>query len=120
MQGGNFYNELRGKIVGMGGLAFGAPRVVLTTPDTLSQSDFMVCTNLTVAGAVALTLPSGTGVGQTFWIKDLKRDAGANNITITPAAGETIEGSATLVLSTNGAAVWLYKATSTAWVVLSS
>jgi hypothetical protein len=56
--------------------------------------------NLTVAGAVAVTLPAGAAK-QVFIIVDGKGDAATNNITITPNGAETIRGAATLVLANN-------------------
>lgn len=71
----------------------------------VSTSDFTVLSNLTVAGAVAVTLPAG--VDKTIYvIGDTKGDAQTNNITITPASG-TINGAATYVIKNNFGAVTL-------------
>lgn len=75
-------------------------RTALASPVTVAAAtDCVVVTNLTVAGAVAVTLPAGSSK-QVFYIVDGKGDAATNNITITPAAG-TINGAATYVISTN-------------------
>lgn len=65
-----------------------------------ATTDYAIFSDLSVAGAVAVTLPAGVD-GQIFVIGDGKGDAGTNNITITPDAGDTIGGSATLVLDHN-------------------
>jgi len=78
-----------------------AARVAVTTPIAVSATtDCVVVSNLTVAGAVAVTLPAGAAK-QVFIIVDGKGDAATNNITITPNGAETIRGAATLVLANN-------------------
>ena len=66
---------------------------------TVTTADYVVVVNKTVGAASAVALPAGA-TGLTFVIKDGKGDAGANNITISPAAG-TIDGAATNVIATN-------------------
>lgn len=74
---------------------------------TVTTADYLVIVNKSVGAASAVALPAGA-LGQVFVIKDGKGDAGANNITITPAAG-TIDGGATLVISSNyGKATLIY------------
>lgn len=87
-------------------------RVALTTPVTVvAGTDYIIVTNLTTPGAVAVNLPATPTAGLTYVIKDGKGDAAANNITITPAAG-TIDGAATLVIAANyGRAVLTYNGT---------
>ena len=87
-------------------------RVALTTPVTVvAGTDYIVVSNLTTPGAVAVNLPATPATGLTYVIKDGKGDAAANNITITPAAGN-IDGAGTLVLATNYArAVLVYNGT---------
>jgi hypothetical protein len=76
-------------------------RVATTSPVTVAAgTDYVVVTNLSSAGAVAVNLPASPTTGLTYRIKDGKGDAASNNITITPAAG-TIDGAATYVISTN-------------------
>lgn len=96
-------------------------RVATTTPVTISATtDFAVVTNLSVAGAVGVTLPAGVN-GQMFIILDGKGDALTNNITITPNGAETINGAATLVLAQNRQSVILqYSSTGAQWRVLGS
>lgn len=91
-------------------------RVATTTPITVSATtDCVVVSNLSVAGAVAVTLPAGVS-GQMFAIVDGKGDAATNNITITPTAGN-INGASTLVLNSNREGVILAYS-GTEWVVL--
>jgi hypothetical protein len=87
-------------------------RVALTTPVTVvAGTDYIVVSNLTTPGAVAVNLPATPATGLTYIIKDGKGDAGANNITITPAAGN-IDGVGTLVIAANyGRAVLTYNGT---------
>ena len=66
---------------------------------TVTTADYVVVVNKAVGAATAVALPAGV-TGLRFVIKDGKGDAGANNITISPAAG-TIDGAATNVISTN-------------------
>jgi len=94
-----------------------AIRVALVTPDVVSATaDYSVVTKLTAPAAVAVNLPAGVA-GQTFVIMDGTGDARTNNVTITPFAGGTIGGAATLVLDHDGqAAVIQYVGTD--WKVL--
>lgn len=94
-----------------------AIRAVLTSPITVSATaDYTVVAKLTVPAAVAVNLPAGVA-GQTFVILDGTGDASTNNVTITPFAGATIGGAATLVLDHDGqAAVIQYVGTD--WKVL--
>ena len=94
-----------------------AIRVALVTPDAVSATaDYSVVTKLTVPAAVAVNLPAGV-VGQTFVVLDGTGDARTNNVTITPFAGATINGAATLVLDHDGQAV-VIQYVGTDWKVL--
>lgn len=95
-----------------------AVREAVTTPVTVaSTTDCVVISNLTVAGPVAVNLPAGVA-GQVFMIIDGKGDANTNNITITPNGAETINGAATLTLtSNNGAVIIVFRGTN--WTVAS-
>lgn len=82
----------------------GAVRVVVAAGAiTVTTADYLVVVNKTVGAASAVALPAGV-TGQAFVIKDGKGDANANNITITPAAGN-IDGAGTLVMTVNYQAV---------------
>lgn len=75
-------------------------RVATTTPITVAVTDHVVISQLGTPGAVAVNLPATPATGLEFVIKDGTGDAAANNITITPAAGN-IDGAGTLVLAAN-------------------
>lgn len=90
----------------------GAGAVVITRDD-----DLVIVTKATGA-ATAATLPADFVPGKHYGLKDGKRDAGTNNITVTPASG-TVEGSATKVISTNGKGLWFARdAGDTDWKVV--
>lgn len=77
---------------------------------TVSATDDVVVVNKTVGAATTVNLPAGF-TGRRYTIKDGKGDAAANNITITPAAGN-IDGAGTLVISANyGKATIVYNGT---------
>lgn len=67
---------------------------------TVARTDYIIVVNKTVGAATTVNLPAAPVVGEMFIIKDGRGDAGANNITITPAAGN-IDGAGTLVINTN-------------------
>jgi hypothetical protein len=95
----------------------GATRIATSSPVTVTTTDYVVLSNLAVAGAVAVTLPAGTD-GRIFVVGDAKGDAATNNITVTPTAS-TINGAATFVLSSNKAVVALqYSSTASEWKVI--
>lgn len=96
-----------------------AIRVATSSPVTVAAAtDYAVVCKLSVAGAVAVTLPAGVA-GQIFVILDGTGDASTNNITITPNGGQTINGAATLVLDHDRQAVMIqYSSTGTDWKVL--
>lgn len=114
----NLLTTFRGQKLLLAGFVEEGLRVVLTTPDTLTDNDYQVACNLTVAGAVALTLPSA-GLGAVFKIWDQKGDAASNNITITPGAGDTIEGAATAVINVAYGCLEIVKESSTNWKIRS-
>lgn len=74
---------------------------------TLAQNDFIVEVNKATGAATTVNLPSTPIVGKIYAIKDGKGDAGTNNITLTPAAGN-IDGAATYVMNTNYQATKIY------------
>lgn len=77
-----------------------------------------------VAGAVTITLPDVTkwvlqganpapyipasAFGRSIWIKDLGYNATANNITVNPHAGQTIDGLASFDIIQDGQLIRLY------------
>ncbi len=95
----------------------GAIRIATSTPVTISSTDYTVLSNLTIAGAVAFTLP--IGVDKTIYvIGDTKGDAETNNITISPNSG-TINGAATYVIANNfGAVAIQYSTAASEWKII--
>lgn len=85
-------------------------RVATSSPVTLTTADYTVVTNLTVAGAVAVTLPTGV-LGQVFVIADGKGDARTNNVTITGAGAQTINGSTYVINENYGGVVIQFNGT---------
>lgn len=80
--------------------------------------DDVIIVNKTVAGATAVTLPGSPTQGDQYTIKDGKGDAAANNITVSPSAGN-IDGAATNVINSNfGFRTYIYNGTQ--WNVISS
>jgi hypothetical protein len=75
---------------------------------SLNASDDILLVSYTSTGAVSLTLPSAQCVdGRAIVIKDSGGTAGTNNITIGTENAETIDGSATKVISSNYGSVKL-------------
>lgn len=86
---------------------FRLPTLVATaTPVAVAATNQVVITKMAAASAVAVNLPAAPVSGQTHTIKDGKGDAAANNVTITPAAGN-IDGAANYVLTQNYESVTL-------------
>ncbi len=98
-----------------------AVRTATSTPVTVAAAtDFTVITNLTVAGAVAVTLPAGVNK-QMFIVIDGKGDGATNNITVSGTGGQTIAGAATYVIATDrGAAYFQWSTTENTWQVINS
>ena len=88
------------------GLALEPVRIALVSPDTVLATDSIVSYQLTVPGAVAVTLPAGV-TGTVYYLKDGTGDAAANNITITPNGADTIDDAATATINTNYGALTL-------------
>lgn len=86
------------------------PRKTIThsgSPYTPAITDYELCGD-TTGGTVAFNLPTSPTAGERFLFVDCNGDAATNNLTIVPAAGETIGQSHTssaLTLNVNGASV---------------
>ena len=94
-----------------------AVRKAVVTPDVVASSDCIVVTDLTVAGAVAVTIPAGANK-QVFFVVDGKGDANTNNITLTPTGADTIDGGATLAMTGDGEGIGLvYNSADTDWKI---
>lgn len=98
-----------------GGRAVATRSVTAAGAVTVSATtDYYVGINKTVGAATVVNLPAGV-TGMTFVIKDEKGDAAANNITITPAAGN-IDNAGTKIMNVNLQSVTLFY-NGTQWTV---
>ena len=93
----------------------GATVVVTTTPYEVLQNDGAVIVKLAVPAPTAINLPFASAKNGPVHISDGALNAAANNITITPAAGETINGLASWKLAGNGAGITLYPVAGVGW-----
>lgn len=100
------------------------PAVVNTTsidntdsPYTALAADRVILVD-TSSAAVTVNLPAAsTATGRIIMVKDSGGNAATNNITVDGNASETIDGSATYVLSSNYLAA-AFLCTGTAWLVI--
>lgn len=106
-----------------------SPYRIITTPGAANvlTTDVVLLFQKATSGASTVNLPtSATRQGAPVTIKDLTGDANTNNITIVPAAGETIDGFDAADAATNGTAVisvdygskQLFPLTSGGWYIL--
>lgn len=89
---------------------------VLTVSGTWDQESEAVHVKGSGARAIALPDPTVETEGFEVLVLDALGNAGAGNITIDPAGSGTINGSATLVLSTNYASARLRWVSAGVWV----
>lgn len=82
---------------------FGSLRVVTASGTvTVSQTEVGVAINKTVGAATTVQLPAAAlRNGVAVIVKDMKKDANTNNITVLPTASETIDGNAQDIINTN-------------------
>lgn len=113
----NLNTTLRGQTLMISGFVIEGERTITTTPDVMTDSDYMVASVLGTPGAVAITLPDA-GIGFITQIRDGAGDAGTHNITITPPAGQTIEGNASVVINVNRGALTLRRYSATDWAII--
>jgi hypothetical protein len=88
---------------GLTNLATGArtQRSVTASPIVIASNDQILNVNV-ASGTVACTLPAAaTRSGVSLIFKDVGGQFGAHALTITPQAGETIDGLASMTMSTN-------------------
>jgi len=77
------------------------------TPYTTISTDYYLGCDVS-GGVLSILLPDAPTTGRTFVVKDSTGNAATNNLTITTVGGSvTIDGSTTLVISTNYGAVSL-------------
>ena len=93
-------------------------RTVSTTPFTVdtTSTDYILFVN-TTSLAITINLPTPTN-GRRLVFKDSTGNAGTNNISIAPHAGEKIEGlAATKILGTNWGS-WTFVSNGTDWFMI--
>jgi hypothetical protein len=78
-------------------------------------TDSRVLINKTVGAATSVVMPSSVTVVNPILIKDLKRDASTNNITVTFTGGQLADGLASVVIATDGGAYWFNPLASGGW-----
>lgn len=77
---------------------------IVTAAATLTEADDVVLCNST-GGSFAVTLPLASSVpNQNYRIK---KTVAANTVTITPSGSDTIDGAATLAVTTQWQTTWL-------------
>jgi len=81
---------------------------------TMTSGDGALMINKTVGAATTVNLSAPT-LGARVVIKDMKGDAGTNNITLDAGSGKVINGLQTLVMNANYGATYLIGMSSTAW-----
>lgn len=93
-------------------------RVVLTNAAAVfAATDVALLINKTVAGATPITLPT-PALSRAILIKDMKGDAGTNNITLDAGTGKTINGLQTLVMDANYGTTMLIGMSDSQWGTL--
>lgn len=94
----------------------GITRVVTTAGTVvIAANDRVVAINKAAGAPTAVTLPQASTKNGPVTISDIKRDAGTNNITCTPYAGELIQGLATYTIAANGASLQLFPIPGVGW-----
>jgi hypothetical protein len=87
-----------------------------TTSYTITVSDYLIAvTDTTAARTITLPSAASTPAGQMFVVSDESGGAATNNITVTRAGTDTIEGVTTKVINTNYGSIRLYSDGSTKW-----
>lgn len=83
------------------------------TIDTSEADSFILCNR---SGVITLTLPVPT-IGRYLVVKDISGTAASNNITISPHAAETIDGTSSFVLNVNYGSVGIVCDGTSWWLV---
>jgi hypothetical protein len=103
VQGGTDRRTTTAAIAGLASSGFVVNTTVVESGSsyTVQPSDTFIIVDKTVGSATTINLlPSADKVGFVY-IKDGKGDAGTNNITITAAGSDTMDGLGSVTISTN-------------------
>jgi hypothetical protein len=92
----------------------------ITGDVVVSPSDTFVLLNVDTSAARNITLPLASAVssGRVYIVKDSTGSANTNNITITAAGSDTIDGGATFVYNSNLGSFWVVGDGASSWVVI--
>lgn len=103
------YFEANGTLGTNSGRKLNITTVNVATYDLLATDDILHVTYTSTGAVTSLTLPTAqTVAGRRIIVKDAGGNANTNNITIDTEGAETIDGSATNVISTDYGSVTLY------------
>ena len=77
-------------------------RTVTTTPNTITNNDEIIFSNVATASALVLPTLSGSSenTGKSVYIKDFSGNSQTKPITITAPSGKTIDGAPFAILNT--------------------
>jgi hypothetical protein len=96
----------------------GISRVVTAAGSVaVAANDRVVAINKTTGAATPVTLPAAASKNGPVLIADFKRDAGTNNITITPNGAELIQGLSSYTIAANGASLLLWPLAGVGWAL---
>ena len=113
--GNKFSDRSAATIAGAG---YAMKRSEVVQDYTILSSDYLVAiTDTASPREIALPPANATLAGTLFLLKDESGGAGANNITVTGAGADTIDGANSLMLKTDYASVRIY-CTGTGWAVI--
>ncbi len=87
--------------------------VVETTSNVTIDSTFRAQTVIWTSGSMTCTLPTAASMGADFFF--IAKNGGGGSITVTPNGADTIDGSASLVLAPNDAAMFFSSGSSAHW-----
>jgi hypothetical protein len=88
---------------------------------TVNVWDELLYVDYTTTGTVTLTLPSAAdalAAGTTYVVYDVDGNAGTNNITVSRAGSDTIDGATSATISTNNGKLRLIAISGTEWITL--
>jgi hypothetical protein len=100
----------------LNGAQFASPTFVLSGATYNSAgTDTRILVNKTVGSATSVVLLSSASYSQPVLVKDLKGDAGTNNITITFSGGQLFDGLSSIVINNPYGYIWLNPLAAGGW-----